>query len=64
MTHALRGFASFQEDGGCTVDAEILGPALGLSPVALIEQLRAGLVYQIAERGIGVDDGNMRLTFR
>ena len=57
-------FATFQDDGDCTVDAEILAPALGLSPSALIGQLRAGLVYQTAERGIGDDDGRMRLTFR
>lgn len=57
-------FATFQEDGTCMVDAAILGPALGLSPAALMVELRAGLVYQVAERGIGADAGRMRLTFR
>jgi len=54
----------FDDDGGCTVDADILAPALGLSPASLIDQLRAGLVYQINERGIGADEGLTRLTFR
>lgn len=57
-------FATFDADGACTVDAEILAPSLGLSPAALVEQLRAGLVYQTSERGIGADAGTMRLTFR
>lgn len=57
-------FATFQEDGTCMVDAAILAPALGLSPAALMAQLQAGLVYNIAERGIGEDAGRMRLTFR
>ncbi|MEO8714931.1 MAG: DUF6522 family protein [Acetobacteraceae bacterium] len=58
------GFATFGDDGTCTIDAEILAPRLGLTPAALIEQLRAGLVYQTSERGIGDDEGRMRLTFR
>jgi len=57
-------FATFDDDGGCTVDAEILAPALGLSPAALIERLRAGLVYHTGERGVGSDEGLTRLTFR
>lgn len=54
----------FDDDGGCTVDAAILAPTLGLSPASLIDRLRAGLVYQTNERGIGADAGLMRLTFR
>lgn len=57
-------FAVFQDDGACVIDGRILAPALGLSPDALMSELRAGLVYQVTERGIGADDGRMRLTFR
>ncbi len=57
-------FATFEPDGTCTVDAELLAPALGLSAVALIDELRAARVFQTSERGVDADEGLMRLTFR
>lgn len=57
-------FGTFEPDGTCTVDAEILAPALGLSAPVLIDELRAARVFQTSERGIGADEGLMRLTFR
>lgn len=57
-------FATFGDDNDVFVDAEILAAALGLSPAALMAELQAGLVYQVAERGMDEDAGRMRLTFR
>lgn len=57
-------FVTFGNGDDCMVDAEILASALGLSPAVLMAELQAGLVYQVAERGIGEDCGRMRLTFR
>jgi hypothetical protein len=57
-------FATFGNDNDCMVDAETLASALGLSPATLMAELQAGLVYQVAERGIDEDCGRMRLTFR
>lgn len=50
--------------GEITIDAELLAPKLGLSPEALKAEMRKGLVYGVAEKGVDEDRGRLRLTFR
>jgi hypothetical protein len=46
------------------VPAELVAAGLGLSTETFIANLRAGLVYEITEKGAGEDLGRFRLTFR
>jgi len=41
-----------------------LAAGLGLSTQSLKAEMRRGLVYSVAERGIDEDEGRTRLTFR
>lgn len=50
--------------GEAIIDAEVLAPALGLSPDELKDEMREGLVYGVAEAGVAEDAGRTRLTFR
>jgi hypothetical protein len=50
-------------DGEMTIDAEALAPKLGLTPPSLKDEMRKGLVYSVAETGVGEDAGRTRLTF-
>ena len=52
------------QDGEIVVDAEFLAAGLGLSTELLKAEMRRGLVYSLAERGIDEDEGRTRLTFR
>src|SRR5438132_8276183 len=52
------------QDGEIMVDAEFLAAKLGLSTESLKAEMRRGLVYSVAERGIDEDKGRTRLTFR
>ena len=52
------------DDGEITVEAEILAPKLGLTVVALKENMAKGLVMSVAETGENEDAGRTRLTFR
>jgi hypothetical protein len=47
-----------------TVDAGLLAPLFDLEPQAVIARIREGSLISICERGIGADEGLMRLTFR
>ena len=51
-------------DGEITLDAERLGPKLGLSAEALKAEMRKGIVSSFAETGINEDAGRTRVTFR
>jgi len=51
-------------DGEATIDAELLASKLGLSTEALKTEVRKGLVYAVAEKGLDEDEGRTRLTFR
>jgi hypothetical protein len=51
-------------DGEITVDARLIAPHLGLTPEEMIAEVRHGLVYQVAEKGLAADEGRLRLTFR
>ena len=55
---------SINDDGEIIVDVEFVAPDLGLTPEEFMEEMEAGRVYQVAEKGIDDDVGRMRLTFR
>ena len=52
------------EGDEATIDAGYLAAKLGLSVEQLRAEMRRGIVYGTAERGIGDDAGRLRLTFR
>ena len=52
------------QSGEIMVDAEFLAAKLGLSTELLKTEMRRGLVYSVAERGIDEDEGRTRRTFR
>ena len=47
-----------------TIEAGHLAAKLGLSVDRLRAEMRRGIVYGVAERGVGADAGRLRLTFR
>ena len=47
-----------------TVEAGHLAAKLGLSVDRLRAEMRRGIVYGVVERGVGEDEGRLRLTFR
>ena len=51
-------------EGGFTIDAEDLGPLLGLDPSLVPGLMRAGQITSRSETGEGEDVGRFRLTFR
>lgn len=48
---------------GATIDAEDLGPLLGLEPAQVPEKMRSGEITSQSEQGIDEDAGTIRLTF-
>lgn len=56
--------ATFEDDGAITVPMEIVALGLGVPVETVLANLRAGLVYQTTERGVGEDAGRFRITFR
>jgi len=57
-------FAIRDTDGAILVPAETVARELGLSTEALLQNLRAGVVYQTTERGVDDDAGKLGVTFR
>jgi hypothetical protein len=51
------------ENGAVKIDAIIVAEGLGLTPSLLREQMRAGRITSVAERGIDADHGRHRLSF-
>jgi Family of unknown function (DUF6522) len=51
-------------DDEATIEAGCLAGKLGLSVDRLGAEMRRGIVYAVAERGVGEDAGRTRLTFR
>ncbi len=47
-----------------TIEAGFLAAKLGLLLDRLRAEMRRGIVYGVAERGVGEDAGRLRLTFR
>lgn len=50
-------------EGGFMINAEDLGPLLGVEPPRVPELMREGLITSRSERGEGDDEGRFRLTF-
>lgn len=48
---------------GVTLDADDLGPLLGLAPADVPAKMRAGEITSQSEEGIDEDAGRRRLTF-
>ena len=51
------------ENGVVQIDAAIVAEGLGLTPCLLQEEMRAGRITSLAERGVDADSGRHRLTF-
>jgi hypothetical protein len=51
------------ENGTVEIDASIVAEGLGLTPSLLRQEMRAGRVTSVAERGMDADSGRHRLTF-
>lgn len=51
------------ENGVVQIDAAIVAEGLGLAPSLLQQEMRAGRITSIAERGIDNDHGRHRLSF-
>jgi len=51
------------DNGAVQIDAAIVAEGLGLAPSVLQEEMRAGRITSLAERGVNVDAGRHRLTF-
>ncbi len=50
-------------EGGFVIDAEDLGPLLGLDPPLVPEIMRENRITSRFERGEGEDEGRFRVTF-
>jgi hypothetical protein len=48
---------------GAEVDAQDLGPLLGLEPADVAQKMRSGEITSQSEHGTGDDVGRVRLTF-
>ena len=51
------------EDGDVQIDASIVAEGLGLTPLLLRQEMRAGRITSLTERGVDADLGRHRLTF-
>jgi hypothetical protein len=51
------------ENGAVQIDAAIVAEGLGLTLALLREEMRAGRITSVAERGIDADHGRHRLSF-
>jgi Family of unknown function (DUF6522) len=51
------------ENGAVQIDASIVAEGLGLTPSLLQQEMQAGRITSLAERGVDADAGRHRLTF-
>ena len=51
------------ENGAVQIDAAIVAEGLGLAPSLLQQEMRAGRITSVAERGVDDDRGRHRLSF-
>lgn len=51
------------ENGAVQIDAAIVAEGLGLTPSLLQQEMRAGRITSLAERGVDADSGRHRLSF-
>jgi hypothetical protein len=64
MTQQLPPDVLSFENETYTIDVNVLAPKLGLTPLRLQSEMRAGRVLSTTEKGIDTDEGRVRLTFR
>jgi Family of unknown function (DUF6522) len=50
-------------DGAVQVDASLIAEGLGITLPSLRQQMQAGAITSLAERGTDADNGRHRLTF-
>lgn len=50
-------------NGGFLIDADDLGPLLGVDPPRVPALMREGAITRRFEKGLGEDEGRFRLTF-
>ncbi len=61
----LDGSAGVAREGDeVVVDAALVAPRFGLSVEEFRSQMRRGAIVTVCERGVGEDEGRMRVTFR
>jgi hypothetical protein len=51
------------ENGAVAIDASVIAEGLGIALPLFREQMRAGKITGLSERGIDADSGRYRLTF-
>jgi hypothetical protein len=62
--HQVQGMKPIEfENGAVQIDAAIVAEGLGLAPSLLQEEMRAGRITSLVERGVDADSGRHRLTF-
>ena len=62
--HQVQGMKPIAfENGTVQIDAAIVAEGLGLAPSLLQQEMRAGRITSVAERGIDEDRGRHRLSF-
>jgi hypothetical protein len=62
--HQVQGMKPIEfENGAVQIDAAIVAEGLGLTLSRLREEMRAGRITSVAERGIDADHGRHRLSF-
>lgn len=65
-SRSVASCAVVERDNTTTIvmPAELVAAGLGLSTETFIANLRAGLVYEVTEKGVAEDSGRFRVTFR
>jgi len=61
---AAHPLAEFEADGTVVFPMEVVAEGLKIPLEALLPGMKAGLVYQVTEKGEGEDAGRLRVTFR
>ena len=62
--HQVQGMKPIEfENGAVQIDAAIVAEGLGLAPALLQQEMRAGRITSISERGVDDDHGRYRLSF-
>ncbi|QWG15038.1 hypothetical protein KMZ29_10455 [Bradyrhizobium sediminis] len=51
------------ENGAVAIDASVIAEGLGIALPLFREQMRAGKITGLSERGVDADSGRYRLTF-
>lgn len=63
-TEAAPPMAEVEADGTIIFPMEVVAAGLKVPVEALLPGMRAGILYQVTEKGEGEDAGRLRVTFR